>query len=331
MRDYAYDIGQEFGISQAVGFSVMGFDPSRAHAEDSAFVPVPAKVQEYVFEPEVLSPLISRLDDHRGRGVWLSGPHGTGKTSVIEQTAARLNWPVVAIGGTNSFEAGSFLGYVGLVSDVPGGPTSTKWIDGPLPLAMKTGAILLINEVDLIPPGELAVLNDVMEGKPLVLTENGGEVIHPADSFRIAVTGNSGGRGDASGRYSGVQVQNIALVDRFEKMTVGYMSEDQELKLLKCSEPSVPEKILKAMVNVANESRRAYVGDLENGVSPSLGTVISTRALKSWADNFSRLSSTSKPNALYIALGLAVTNGIDPADRIALEKIVEAIFGQRKQ
>ena len=64
-----------------------------------------------------------------------------------------------------------------------------------------------------------------MEGKPLVLAENG-EM--SSRQLRIAVTGNSGGRGDASGRYSGVQVQNIALVDRFEKMTVGYMSEDQE-------------------------------------------------------------------------------------------------------
>jgi cobaltochelatase CobS len=86
---------------------------------------------------------------------------------------------------------------------------------GPLAVAMREGHLLLINEVDLADPAELAGLNDVLEGRPLVITQNGGEIIKPHPMFRVVVTGNSTGSGDASGLYQGVMMQNLAAMDRY--------------------------------------------------------------------------------------------------------------------
>ncbi|MDV5469036.1 AAA family ATPase [Klebsiella pneumoniae] len=76
---------------------------------------------------------------------------------------------------------------------------------------MREGHLLLINEVDLADPAELAGLNDVLEGRPLVIAQNGGEIIKPHPMFRVVVTGNSTGSGDASGLYQGVMMQNLVL------------------------------------------------------------------------------------------------------------------------
>lgn len=86
---------------------------------------------------------------------------------------------------------------------------------GPLAAAMRFGHVLVLNEVDLADAGELAGLNDVLEGRPLVLAENAGEIIRPHPMFRVICTANSCGNGDDSGRYAGVQQQNLAFLDRF--------------------------------------------------------------------------------------------------------------------
>ena len=83
---------------------------------------------------------------------------------------------------------------------------------GPLAVAMKYGHVLVLNEVDLADAGELAGLNDTLEGRPLVLAENAGEIIHPHPMFRVICTANSSGAGDNSGRYVGVQQQNLAFL-----------------------------------------------------------------------------------------------------------------------
>ncbi|MDO6928722.1 AAA family ATPase, partial [Acinetobacter baumannii] len=84
---------------------------------------------------------------------------------------------------------------------------------GPLAVAMREGHLLLINEVDLADPAELAGLNDVLEGRPLVIAQNGGEIIKPHPMCRVVVTVNSTGSGDASGLYKGVMMQNLAAMD----------------------------------------------------------------------------------------------------------------------
>ncbi|MBO0180522.1 AAA family ATPase, partial [Vibrio parahaemolyticus] len=95
----------------------------------------------------------------------------------------------------------------------------------PLAIAMREGHVLLINEVDLVDPAELSGLNDILEGRPLVIAQNGGEIIKPHPMFRVIVTGNSTGSGDPSGLYQGVMMQNLAAMDRYRFSVVPYMAE----------------------------------------------------------------------------------------------------------
>lgn len=81
---------------------------------------------------------------------------------------------------------------------------STRFVHGPLAVALREGHLLLLNEIDLMDPAELAGLNDVIEGHPLVIPQNGGEVIRPHPKFRVFATGNSAGAGDTTGLYPGV-------------------------------------------------------------------------------------------------------------------------------
>ncbi|NMU52996.1 AAA family ATPase, partial [Vibrio parahaemolyticus] len=106
------------------------------------------------------------------------------------------------------------------------------FVYGPLALAVKHGHLLIINEMDLAEPAELAGLNDILEGAPLVIAQNGGEIIIPHNKFRFIATGNSAGSGDQTGLYQGVLQQNLAFLDRFRIIEATY------------AEPSVEEAIL---------------------------------------------------------------------------------------
>ncbi|MFW8217024.1 AAA family ATPase, partial [Klebsiella pneumoniae] len=134
---------------------------------------------------------------------------------------------------------------------------------GPLAVAMREGHLLLINEVDLADPAELAGLNDVLEGRPLVIAQNGGEIIKPHPMFRVVVTGNSTGSGDASGLYQGGMMQNLAAMDRYRFTKVGYADEEAELSILGRVTPKLPENVRKGMVRIANQVRKLFLG--ENG------------------------------------------------------------------
>ena len=151
---------------------------------------------------------------------------------------------------------------------------------------MREGHILLINEVDLADPAELAGLNDVLEGRPLVIAQNGGEIIKPHPMFRVMVTGNSTGSGDASGLYQGVMMQNIASMDRYRFIKVGYAEDIAELSILGRVTPNLPENIRNGMVRIANQVRKLFLG--ENGEDGQLSITMSTRTLVRWAA-FSRL------------------------------------------
>ncbi|NMR77876.1 AAA family ATPase, partial [Vibrio alginolyticus] len=129
-------------------------------------------------------------------------------------------------------ELTDLIGHHALVAEKPGQPPVMKFMYGPRAVAMREGHLLLINEVDLADPAELAGLNDVLEGRPLVIAQNGGEIIKPHPMFRVVVTGNSTGSGDASGLYQGVMMQNLAAMDRYRFTKVGYADEEAELSIL---------------------------------------------------------------------------------------------------
>ena len=104
---------------------------------------------------------------------------------------------------------------------------------GPLAQAMRHGGLFLLNEIDLLDPSTAAGLNSVLDGYPLTIPENNGELIMPHPMFKFAATANTNGGSDPSGLYQGVLRQNIAFMDRFVLVEAGYMAESQELGILK--------------------------------------------------------------------------------------------------
>src|SRR5690554_5804597 len=163
---------------------------------DDPFIPI--LDTNYVFRKEIVRDLLAFLNVPGGDALYITGPTGSGKTSVVTEAAARLNWPVQQITMSGRTEASDLVGHYVLSSQNPGEEPQMRFQYGALATAMREGQILLLNEVDLADPAELSALNDVLEGRPLVITANGGEIIKPHPMFRVIVTGNSAGNGDAT-------------------------------------------------------------------------------------------------------------------------------------
>lgn len=305
-----YDIAKTFEVQAKPGLEIEGY------ADDSnPYIP---RKTEYVFRNDGLREVLAFLRNAQGDGMYLTGPTGAGKTSLVLQAAARLNWPVQAVTCHSRMELRDLVGHHVLAHG------ETKFVHGPLSVAAERGHILLLNESDLMDPSELAGLNDIIEGQPLVIPENGGEVIRPHPKFRVFATGNSAGAGDPTGLYQGVLRQNLAFMDRFRVIRVGYPEQDVELMILQRATPSMSATIINKMITVAHEVRRLFTADPSEGLTP-LSLTMSTRALVRWA----QLSVTFKgaPGVFCYALDQALTNRAEPEEREAIHEIARATFG----
>lgn len=278
---------------------------------------------EYRFRASLLSDVLCW---HRGiaagqhhDGLWLTGPMGAGKSSLIVETAARLNLNVIQVNGQRRLEIADLLGHLTAI----GG--DVLYQDGPLTLAARMGGWLLINEADLIDPGELAGLNTVLDGGPLVLAENGGEVVTPAAGFGLICTANTVGLGDSGGLYAGTQRMNAALLDRFWVVEVSYPEPAEEQAILARAVPGLPGEIVTQMVEVANEVRRLFVGG-EDADTVSVEITFSTRTLVRWA--YLAQQFRSAPEPLHHALKRALTHRAEPETAQAIHGIVQRLFGQ---
>jgi cobaltochelatase CobS len=314
-----YSIGKTFGLDR-VPESVMtlGYAPS-----SDAFIP--SKDDNYVFRKELIREVTAFLKKPFGDALYVTGPTGSGKTSGITEIAARLNWPVQQITANGRMELTDLVGHHALVSPKPGEPPVMQFMYGPLAVAMKKGHILLINEVDLADPAELAGLNDVLEGRPLVIAQNGGEIIKPHPMFRVVVTGNSTGSGDASGRYQGVMMQNLAAMDRYRFIQVGYADEATELGILSRVAPTLNEGLRKGMVKTANEIRKLFMG--ANGDDGQIGVTMSTRTLVRWAKL--TLQFRGAPNTLKYAMEQALLIRASKEEGEAILRLAKDVFGDQ--
>ena len=238
----------------------------------------------------------------------LVGPPGVGKTSVIEQFAARVGWPCIRMQGDKDVTTSDFLGEKTVTNG------NIEFVYGVLPTAMKIGAIFIADEIDYFPPDCRTALNPVTEpnGK-LVLTANGGEVIVPHPNFRIVATSNTKGFGDDTGLYPDAKVQNAALLSRFNAtFGVTWLSPGEEAKLL-VAKTGISKAIAKLMAKVAADTRAA-------AAKSELLYALTTRHLMSWASGASIVG-------LDHAFALCVLNKVPDQDATVISEITQRHMG----
>lgn len=282
---------------------------------------IPAQDPNYCLLKSTLKAITGFLSHPAGDALFITGPTGSGKTSSILEIAARLFWPTQSVTCHGRMELTDLIGIYGLSSKAPGQAPEMAFEYGPLAVAMRDGHILVLNEVDMMEPSELSGLNDILEGRPLVIAQNGGEMIKPHPMFRVVVTGNTSGNGDSTGLYAGTMIQNLAAMDRYRMIHVGYLPAEVESKVLAKSASDLPEFIRESMINVANDIRYLFVGD--DASSQQLSITMSTRTLKRWATLTLLFGHMSE------GLEQALLLRANPSDREAIERIAKDTFGEQ--
>ncbi len=275
---------------------------------------IPAPKPCYAFQQDLLEGILDFLSAPAGDALYIYGPSGSGKTSCVCQAAALLGWPLVEMTLNSRFELSDLIGHNTIVQG------EVKFIYGPLVEAMREGYILLLNEVDLSDPGELAGLNDVLEGRPLSVIQNGGEVIKPNPNFRLICTANTAGSGSSTGNFAGTGILNSAFLDRFRFIEAGYMPAEKEEALLKELYPALEDDTAKCMVRVANEIRRSHLSQGESSVFMTVP--LTTRGLVKWASMVA-VSGRDAEKALDIAFG----NRLSGDEKVYLHRLFKDIFG----
>lgn len=261
--------------------------------------------------------------------LFIFGPTGCGKTSCLKQFAYKLNYPVYEVTGHNRLEFPELVGH----HTVDNGNMRFEY--GPLAKAMRDGGIFLMNEVDLLAPDVMAGLNSVLDGSPLCIAENGGEVIKPHSMFRFVATANSNGTGDNTGLYQGVLRMNMAAADRFMAVQADYMDEKSEMNLVFGAYPNLGEETVLSMIKYATVVRNAFRGDATAEMSiTQISITMSTRTLLRWAAYVSVLfnampdASASQKHEFYLnALRRVLIFKATPTDQLTLTEIFQRVFG----
>lgn len=312
LKPHAFDAGLVFS-GTASGTVIQGFEQASSYT--------PKADPNYVFHDSSRDIIVWFFTQKEP--LYIYGYQGCGKSSCIKQLAARLNYPVFEITGHGRLEFADLVGHLSMENG------SMTFQYGPLALAMRYGGICLINEIDLTSPEIAAGLNGVLDGSPLCIAENGGELIEPHPMFRFAATANTNGAGDDTGLFQGTQRQNAAFLDRFILCKMEYPEETVEKKLLQKRYPHLPAKVLGKMVDFANEVRRLFMGDTTvANYTNSIEVTFSTRSLLRWAELTERFQPLSRQGiqplsyALDRALGYRACN----ETRAMLHELVQRFF-----
>ena len=277
-----FPITQNFGYADDL-FNFPRFpdavrEASRFPIKQGYSVYVPEQDDAYVFRKEHLR-IIQFWATGTEKNILLQGETGTGKTSLIEQVAARLNWPTFTVGCHGGLEFQELIGRVTLMPD-----GSTGWADGPLIAAMRVGGIFLLDELNFLKPEVSGGLNTVLQATVYTIPETG-ELIKAHPDFRIAATGNAMD-GVGKGAYRGTQTSNIALLSRFTLgIRVSYMSVADEQKMLEAKAPGIIQEVANYLCEVADMARKSHAdGTLKAPMSPR-ETIASARRLTAFSGN----------------------------------------------
>ncbi|MDR2458380.1 MAG: AAA family ATPase, partial [Clostridiales Family XIII bacterium] len=189
---------------------------------------------DYIFQDDSNDVILWFLDNVNKDPLYICGPVCCGKTSCVKQISARLNYPVFEITGHNRLKFPELAGYLS-VND-----NQMIYQYGPLALAMKYGGLFLLKDIDVLDQSTATGLNSILDGSPLCITENGGELIEPHRMFRFVGTAKTNGFFDETGLYPGTLRQNIAFMDRFTLCEYSYLYPENEIQLLRKKVPDLP-------------------------------------------------------------------------------------------
>jgi cobaltochelatase CobS len=278
---------------------------------------VPEVDTAYCFDFDTTMAILASFAHNRK--LMVQGYHGTGKSTHIEQVAAKLNWPLIRVNLDSHISRIDLIGKDAIV--LQDGKQVTEFREGILPWAVQNPVALVFDEYDAGRPDVMFVIQRVLEsgGKMTLLDQN--KVIHTHDGFRLFSTANTVGLGDTTGLYHGTQQINQAQMDRWNLVTtLNYLPHEKEVEIVLAKVPSYndadgKEKV-ESMVRVADLSRAGFMaGDIS--------TVMSPRTVITWAENSVIFGGD-------IAVGYRVTflNKCDELERATVAEYYQRCFGE---
>ena len=277
---------------------------------------VPDLDEAYRFDPMTTLEILAGFAFDRR--VMIQGYHGTGKSTHIEQVAARLNWPLVRVNLDSHVSRIDLVGKDAIV--LREGKQVTEFREGMLPWALQRPIALVFDEYDAGRPDVMFVIQRVLEqaGKLTLLDQN--RVIRPNPLFRLFATTNTIGLGDTTGLYHGTQQINQGQMDRWSMVaTLNYLTHDVEAEIVLAKTPTYDttegKRIIANMVRVADMTRNAFM----NG---DISTVMSPRTVITWAQNAEIFAGD-----IALAFRMTFLNKCDELERATVAEFYQRAFG----
>ena len=305
LPDIKVSVRQTFGIDS--DFEVPAFSQPEEH--------VPAIDNAYRFDRNTTLAILAGFSHNRR--VLVQGYHGTGKSTHIEQVAARLNWPCVRVNLDSHISRIDLVGKDAIV--LQDGQQITEFREGILPWAYQNPTALVFDEYDAGRPDVMFVIQRVLEAEGRLTLLDQSRVLHPHPSFRLFATANTVGLGDTTGLYHGTQQINQGQMDRWSIVTtLNYLGHDAECEIVIAKVPSYDDEIgrktVSAMVALAELTRSGFI----NG---DVSTVMSPRTVITWGENALLFSDVG------FAFRLSYLNKCDEVERPVVAEYYQRCFG----
>lgn len=302
--DRKYSVRETFGLD--LDWKVSGFSEDNAN--------VPDVDPTYQFDHDTTMAILAGFEHNRR--VMIQGYHGTGKSTHIEQVAARLNWPCIRINLDSHVSRVDLIGKETIV--LQEGKQITQWKDGLLPWSIQNPVALTFDEYDAGRPDVMFVIQRILEaeGRLTLLDQN--RVIRPHPAFRLFATANTVGLGDTTGLYHGTQQINQGQMDRWNVVVqLNYLPHDDEMNIMLAKFPALNDgegrDNIDKMVRMADLTREGFI----NG---DLSTLMSPRTVLAWIEN------TQIFNDREIAFQLSFLNKCDETERPIIAEFYQRCF-----
>ncbi len=289
-------------------FEVFGFDQASEH--------VPEIDSSYRFDPETTIAILAGFVNNRR--VLVQGYHGTGKSTHIEQVAARLNWPCIRVNLDSHISRIDLIGKDAIVLE--DGKQVTQFNEGILPWSIQNPVALVFDEYDAGRPDVMFVIQRVLEAEGSFTLLDKNKVIKQNKFFRLFATSNTIGLGDTTGLYHGTQQINQGQMDRWNIVTtLNYLNLEREMDIILAKNKSLnnakgKEKIAN-MIKVASLTRKGFMaGDIS--------TVMSPRTVMHWAENSEIFKDTG------YAFRVTFLNKCDDIEKNTIAEYYQRCFGE---